>query len=114
MILSGTSFEDVLNSCGILLKRFIFKINKESTDDTETIDSNEKFSRVQSTDESFVTSSDLSNNTVILSIESEDAGERFSSEKISIPVTKNDDCDENVMNLFQKTTVELTDLVSGY
>ena len=113
MILSGTSFQDVLDSCGMLLKNFLFKMNEKSTEDTKSLDTNEKFSRVQSTDESFVTSSDLSYNTVINSTESGNVEEKFSSEKISIPMTKNDHCNENAMNLFQKTTVELTDLVSG-
>ena len=112
MILSGTSFRDVLDSCGFILKKFLFKINKKSTEDTLTIDSNEKLSRLQSTDESFVTSTDLSSNTVVISSESENVEERFSSEKISNSMTKND-CGENVMDLFQKTTVQLTDLVSG-
>ena len=62
VILSGTSFQDVLDSCGMLLKKFIFKINGKSTKDTQSLDTNEKFSRVQSTDESFVTSFDLSSN----------------------------------------------------
>ena len=113
MILSGTSFRDVLDSCGMLLKKYIFKINKKSTEDTKSLDTNEKFSRVQSTDESFVTSSDLSSNTVILRTETDDAEERFSSRKISIPTTKIDHCNDNAMTVFKKTTVELTDLVSG-